>query len=112
VTSRRSDAERLGDILRSMERMSDLLDAGFEAFASSWLHQSAALYELETIGEACAELPPTVRRLHPEIRWDEMRGFATIAHRGRWEVRPEILWNAVEEMPGLRRKFGRVESIP
>jgi uncharacterized protein with HEPN domain len=91
-----------------MERLEDLLDAGFEAFTSSWTPQSASLHELETIGEACSELSPAVRRLHPEIRWNEMRGFATIGRQRRWEVRPELLWNAIEEMPSLRRRLGRI----
>lgn len=111
MTSRKGDAERLGDVLRSIERLDEILEAGYEAFASSWIHQSASLHELETIGEACGELSPAIRRLHAEIRWDEMRGFATIGRQRRWQVRPELLWNALEELPSLRRKIVRVESL-
>ncbi len=108
MTDRRGDALRLADILRSVARIEEVLDAGYESFASSWLSQSAVIRELEIIGEAAGQLSPSVRTRHPEVEWQRMRGFSSFAKHEYWKVNPQLLWNAVEEMPALRGKVGRV----
>ncbi|MGP8110283.1 MAG: DUF86 domain-containing protein [Thermoplasmata archaeon] len=108
MTGRRSDPIRLSDILRSVRRLEELLQSGYESFAASWLSQSAAIRELEIIGEAAGDMSATVRKLHPEIRWEQMRGFSSFAKHEYWRVNPELVWKAVVEMPSLKEKLARV----
>jgi uncharacterized protein with HEPN domain len=108
VTGRGGDAIRLSDILRSVSRLEELLHAGHGSFAASWLSRSATIRELEIIGEAAADISATVRKLHPEIRWEQMRGFSSFAKHEYWRVNPELVWKAVTEMPSLKEKIARV----
>jgi uncharacterized protein with HEPN domain len=112
MKDRRGDAIRLGDILRSTERLDEILKAGYESFSTSWVSQSAVIRELEVIGVAAGEVSLAVRKRHPEIGWQKMRGFSSFAKHEYWRVKPELVWKAVEEMPSLRRKMTGVLASP
>ncbi len=111
MSGRRSDAVRLSDILRSIQRLEQVLAAGYEAFASSWVSQSAVIRELEVIGEAAGAISPALRKKHPEIAWQRMRGFSSFAKHEYWRVRAELVWEAVKEMPALRVRVGKVSAV-
>lgn len=108
MTGRRADSVRISDILRSIERIEEVLREGYESFSKSWLSQSAVIRELEVVGEAAGAVSLSVRKRHPEISWDKMRGFSSFAKHEYWRVNPGLVWKAVEEMPSLRDKFARV----
>lgn len=112
MTGRRSDALRLSDILRSIERLEEVLNAGFDAFSRSWISQSAVIRELEIIGEAAGELSPGIRKQHADVGWERMRGFSSFAKHEYWRVRPELVWEAVREMPSLQKRIRRVLAAP
>ena len=112
MTGRRNDSLRLSDILRSMERLEEILQDGFDAFSKSWVSQSAVVRELEIIGEAAGELSPSLRKRHADIRWAQMRGFSSFAKHEYWNIKPELVWEAVKEMPALRARIRRVSAIP
>lgn len=112
MSGRRSDAVRLSDILRSIERLEQVLDAGYESFAGSWISQSAVIRELEVIGEASGAISLALRKEHPEIAWERMRGFSSFAKHEYWRVRAELVWEAVKEMPALRIHIGKVSVVP
>lgn len=108
MTDRLTDATRLSDILRSVERLVEVLNAGYDSFERSWLSQSATIRELEIIGEAAGHMSSQLRRKHPEVRWAEMRGFSSFAKHEDWRVDPKLVWTAVTEMPALKEKLARV----
>lgn len=108
MTGGRSDALRLSDILRSIERLEQVLDAGYDAFARSWMSQSAVVRELEVIGEAAGEISATLRKQHADVQWKRMRGFSSFAKHEYWRLEPELVWAAVKEMPALRDRIRRV----
>ena len=112
MTGARSDALRLSDILRSIERLEEVLKAGYEAFARSWMSQSAVVRELEIIGEAAGEISPALRKQHSDLKWTRMRGFSSFAKHEHWRVRPELVWDAVKEMPALRDRIRKVIVAP
>ncbi len=97
-------------MLRSIERLSSILDAGYEAFSESWLSQSAAIRELEILGEAAGRVSGELRRAHPEIEWTRMRGFSSFAKHEYWRVRPQLVWDAIVEMPRLRDRIKNVTA--
>lgn len=108
MTGRPTDATRLSDILRSVERLEEVLQQGYDAFAVSWLSQSATIRELEIIGEAAGHVSSHLRGKHPEIRWAEMRGFSSFAKHEYWRINPKLVWTAVAEMPSLKEKLAKV----
>ena len=108
MSSRRADAIRLSDILRSAARLEEILHAGYAAFENSWQSQSAAIRELEVIGEAAGHISTTTRERYPGVRWTPMRGFGSLAKHEYWRVNPRLVWNAIGEMPALRLKLSRV----
>ncbi len=112
MTGGRADAVRLSDVLRSVERIEEVLGEGYESFSRSWRTQSAVVRELEIVGEAAGAISATVRRRHVEIRWKEMRGFSSFAKHEYWRVDPARLWKAVEEMPALRDQISRIIVRP
>ncbi len=104
----RADAVRLNDILQSVTRLEELLRIGFETFAASRKDQSAAIRELEVIGEAAGHLSSVTRARYPDVEWARMRGFSSFAKHEYWRVNPVLVWKAIGEMPSLRRKLDRV----
>jgi uncharacterized protein with HEPN domain len=112
MTGGRNDAQRIADILRSVSRLEEVLEGGYREFALSWMIQSAVTRELEVIGEAAGEVSSLTRRRHPEIEWEKMRGFSSFAKHEYWRVDPKRLWAAVEEVPALKKKIGKVIPPP
>jgi uncharacterized protein with HEPN domain len=108
MTGRTSDATRLSDILRSVERLEEVLQQGWDSFAVSWMSQSATVRELEIIGEAAGHLSPSLRAKHPKIRWAQMRDFSSFAKHEYWRVDPKLLWKALAEVPDLKVRLARV----
>jgi uncharacterized protein with HEPN domain len=108
MTGRPTDATRLSDILRSIERLEEVLQLGFDSYAGSWINQSATVRELEIIGEAAGYVSSSLRAKHPEIRWAQMRGFSSFARHEYWRLDPKLVWKAVVEMPALKEKLARV----
>lgn len=98
----------MSDISRSIERLLEVLDAGYDDFSRSWISQSAVVRELEIIGEAAGEVSPALRKRHADVGWTRMRGFSSFAKHEYWRVRPELLWEAVKEMPALRDRIRKV----
>jgi uncharacterized protein with HEPN domain len=101
MTGRRNDAQRIADILRSVSRVEEVLESGYQEFAGSWVLQSAVTREFEVIGEAAGEVSSPTRKRHPEIEWEKMRGFSSFVKYEYRRVDPARLWAAVEEMPAL-----------
>jgi uncharacterized protein with HEPN domain len=98
----------LADIARSIERLQEVLDAGYDEFSRSWIAQSAVVRELEVIGEAAGELSGALRKRHTDVGWARMRGFSSFTKHEYWRVRPELLWDALKEMPAVRDRIRKV----
>lgn len=110
MTGRRGEELRLGDMLRSVERLQELLSRGSDEFYGSWVSQSAAVRELEILGEAAGEISSSTRLKHPEIEWTRMRGFSSFAKHEYWRLNPKLVWRAIEEMPVLADRIKKAVS--
>lgn len=108
ATRRPNDAARLDEIQRSVDRLQEILRAGYESFAYSWKSQSATLRELDIIAEAASGISTLVRDRYPEVRWQEMRGFREFALPGSHRVNLEQVWRAVTAIPNLKEELSRV----
>ncbi len=106
----RGDNVRLSDMLRSMARLEELLHEGFDEFASDWIRQSAAIRELEIVGEAAGSLSATLRNSHPRIPWREIRGLSSFAKHEYWRIDPSLVWKAIEGVPRIREQVTKVQA--
>ena len=103
MTTPRPDLIRIADMLQAIERIDEVRSTGYEAFAKSWLSQSAVIRELEILGEAAGSVSAVTRARYPRVEWRRMRGFSSFTKHEYWRVAPQLVWQAVVEMPALRR---------
>ncbi len=101
---------RLSDMLRSQERLEEVRRAGYDSFAASWMSQSAVVRELEMVGEGARRISSPLRKHHPEVEWEKMRGFSSFSKHEYWRIRPELVWNAVIEVPALKDKRAQITA--
>ena len=73
-----------------------------EEFRASDLVQDAVIRQLQTIGEAAAQVSPVFREAHPEIPWNELTGMRhRLVHDYR-RINLDIVWQAATvEAPSL-----------
>lgn len=108
----------LNHIVEAIDRISEYTADGFQAFSKSQLIKDAVVRQLEIIGEASRRIrDATAARTrqptrenpyfisHPEIPWKQMIDFRQIAMHEYEAVNPEIVWNAVTELPAIRRRI-------
>ena len=61
-------------------------------FRRSLLHQSAAIRQIEIIGEAAGKVSPEMQTAHPEIPWREIVAMRHRLIHGYADVRLEDVW--------------------
>ncbi|MFI5266222.1 MAG: DUF86 domain-containing protein [Chloroflexota bacterium] len=83
--------------------------AGHDAFDSQRIYRDAIVFQLSQIGEAANRISQELRQQHPEIPWDEMRGFRNEAiHNYPGLVMSEV-WNTVEiDIPKLKSQLEKL----
>ncbi len=57
--------------------------------------QDAVLWRLETLAEATGKLSDGLKRRHPNIRWDAVRGFRNIAAHGYLDLNLDLVWEII-----------------
>ncbi|MCL4308456.1 MAG: DUF86 domain-containing protein [Candidatus Thermoplasmatota archaeon] len=66
-------------MLRSRERLEEVRRAGYDSFAASWMSPNAVVRRLEMVGEAASRISSSLRKHHPEVEWEKMRGFRSFS---------------------------------
>ncbi|HTT73765.1 MAG TPA: HepT-like ribonuclease domain-containing protein [Thermoplasmata archaeon] len=100
----------MADIDAAAVRIDEIRSKGYEAFMIDPILQAATVRYLEIIGEASGELSDRFKAAHPDVPFRKMRGFSSFAKHEYWEIRPDLLWVAVETMPGIRRGLASVRA--
>ncbi len=73
--SDRTDAERIGDMVRhANEAMAVLGDAEFAEFCDNRQMQLVIFYLVTVVGEAASKCDPDTLRHYPGILWHQVRG--------------------------------------
>ena len=103
------DVQRLLHMIEGIKRLNRML-AGKEEneFLCDEILQSAASFEVSTIGESAAHISDDFQSRHQEIPWAKMRGLRNrLVHIFDYEqIDYEILWNvAAVELPALEPKL-------
>jgi len=99
--------ERILSAIEDIESYKSGMDLA--AFQSDDKTLSATILKLEIIGEAARRIPDAVRKLHPEVPWQELadRGEALI--RRYREVKPQQVWETItKDLPTLKLHLRRI----
>ena len=75
---------------------------GGKTFFEDSMVQDAVIRNLEVIGEAVRNLPPDLRRRHPEIPWRSITALRNVLIHEYFGVGLEIVWRVVQRrIPAL-----------
>ena len=103
----RRDELYLRDIIEAADAI-----AGFVAnvdegvFVGSDLLRSATLFKLTIIGEASARLSDELKTRYPDVEWNAIIGFRSIAVHAYFSVNWSIVWvSALTDAPALRTRI-------
>lgn len=102
----------LQDILSNIEHAERFTaDLSFNEFVKEYQVNYAVVRCLEIIGEACKQLPQTIRNKYPEIPWQRIIGIRNIIAHEYAAVDLEIVWQTLKEsLPELKPQIQRILS--
>ena len=99
----RSDADRVEDILRAIERIERQTPTGRERFLHDELLQTWVVHHLEIIGEAVKGLSDEFRAARPAIPWSAIARMRDRLINGDWDIDLEAVWVTIQrDLPELR----------
>ncbi|MBN2314961.1 MAG: DUF86 domain-containing protein [Sedimentisphaerales bacterium] len=88
----------LSDILQAFRNACQFLEGlSYDEFIDDRKTTSAVVRELEIVGEAVKQLPPSIRKKYPEIPWSDMAGMRDKLIHFYFGVDMEIVWKTVKE---------------
>jgi len=87
----------LKDILKAFEAIEGfVVGINFEDFQQDDKTSSAVIRKLEIIGEACKQIPETVRQKYPSVPWREMAGMRDKLIHFYFGVDYELVWETIK----------------
>jgi len=93
----------LSDILQAFHNARQFLEGlSYDEFVDDRKTTSAVVRELEIVGEAVKQIPPSIRKKYPEIPWSDMAGMRDKLIHFYFGVDMEIVWKTIiERIPKL-----------
>ena len=103
---------RLQDILRAIDKIEMYLSGiTLNQFKKDEMIVDAVVRNLEIIGEASKSIPLSVRRLHPDIPWEEMNGMRNVLIHEYFGVDVNTVWHtAKKHLPILKKQIENICS--
>ena len=99
--------EDIHDAIGRIRRYTEGLD--FDTFTTNDLVFDAVLRNLEVIGEAAKNVPPTLRERYPDIEWRKLAGLRDILAHAYFGIDAEIVWDVVTtKLPGLAEQVAKL----
>lgn len=99
----RSDADRVEDILRAIDRIERQTATGRERFLHDELLQTWVVHHLEIIGGAVKGLSDEFRAARPAIPWSAIARMRDRLIHGYWDIDLEAVWVTIQrDLPELR----------
>ena len=95
----------LDDILEAVGKIGRYVGGmSCEEFEQDEKTYDAVVRNLEIIGEASKNIPPSVRVRYPEIEWGEIAGMRDVIIHRYFGVNLEIIWGVLQdELPKLAK---------
>lgn len=95
----------LQDMLEAVEKIEGYLEGiSFQQFTEDDMRRDAVLRNLEIVGEATKNLPPTLREKYSAMDWRKVAGLRDIVIHAYFKIDNNIVWDIVQnKLPELRR---------
>jgi uncharacterized protein with HEPN domain len=101
----RDERARLADIIEAIDRIAKYSGRGRQAFEQDELIQNWIISNLQNLGEAASRLSGEFQLAHPETPWTKIIGMRNVLVHGYFTIDPELVWQAVEQLHGLRQQI-------
>jgi uncharacterized protein with HEPN domain len=99
----KEDIVYLDHILECLRRLEEIVAAGRDTFMSSYLHQDAALRNLQTMAESTQRLSDKVKLRQPQIEWQEIAAFRNVLTHDCVGIQLDVVWIILtDKLPSLR----------
>ena len=96
--SRRDRNILLNDILESLKKIKKYMDRmTFEDFLKDDKTIDACVRNFEIIGEVSSKIDEDFKLLHPEIKWNRMKGLRNRLIHDYSGIDYELVWNIISE---------------
>ena len=110
MSSKRSDAERLADLLDASQQVRQYAEGyTFERLVADRKTLDAIVRNLEIMGEAAKHVSSVIKKRHPEIPWKSLAGIRDRLIHDYFGINYEIVWTiSKEELPGLLPQIEKI----
>lgn len=108
--SRRDISFFLDDILEGIDAIEEYIHGlSQEEFASDRKTFDAVVRNLEVIGEACSNIPDTLREQYARIPWRKIVGLRNVVIHHYFGVDPDTVWFIItRQLPELRDQIEKM----
>ncbi|MBI2194965.1 MAG: DUF86 domain-containing protein [Planctomycetes bacterium] len=105
----RSDSERLRDIIEAIENIERRISAGRDAFFQDELLQVWAIHHIQIVGEAAANLSPTLTQRYPSLPWSDIVGMRNVLVHRYFGIDLQQVWDTVTiDLPQLKQDTQKI----
>lgn len=93
-------------ILESIELIEKYIkNLSEDDFAKSIQIQDSVIRRLEIIGEAIGKFPEEIKKLNPDVQWNEISGMRNFLIHEYFGVSIHLVWNTVKkDIPKLKKQ--------
>lgn len=97
------DQGHVADIVASAAAIRDYMTSvSQQHFLADHMRQSAVLYQLTIVGEACRRVSPTFREAHPEVDWAGIVSLRNKIVHDYDDVNLDSVWSVItHDLPAL-----------
>jgi uncharacterized protein with HEPN domain len=103
---------RIQDIVRSIEKIQRFIKGmTLSQFKKNELVIDAVVRNLEVIGEASKNIPPSVKRSHADIPWAEMSAMRNVLIHEYFGVDVKIVWHTAKKyLPVVQKQLKQLSN--
>ena len=100
----------LGHILESIEAIESYSQGlSFDEFLKSPRDQDAMIRRIEIIGEAVRNLPEKIKKLYPDVLWQDATDMRNKLVHEYFDVDVKVTWNTIrDDLPKFKEQIQRI----